>query len=248
MTDYRSELRRELLVAAQRRHRQTSATAARRTTRRLRVPVTAGLVLAIGLALVAGLARDAPPASADVFKVTVQGQDLVIKVVGRVQSPAAATAELGAAGVQAEVVPVPAAPSLVGQIVSAFTDFGDMDSENDGGRTTAIRIPAEMPGTLTIRYGRAAKPGEVYEATESVPDCGTYAGRTVTDGLRRSIGSTYGPNVRWQQVSGGTPSGIGGDVVSPAAQIIDVLPTAPDAVLVIVTDGVSDPPPGMSCK
>lgn len=248
MTDHRSELRRELLVAAQRRHRETAATAARRTTRRLRVPVSAGLVLTLGLALIAALARDAPPASADVFKVTVQGQDLIIEVVGRVQSPSAAIAELEAAGIQAEVVPVPAAPSLVGQIVSAFTDFGDMDSETDGGRTTAIRISADVTGTLTLRYGRAAKPGEVYEATESVPDCGNYAGRTVTDGLRRTIGSTYGPNIRWQEVSDGIPSGIGEGVVSPAAEIIDVLPTATDAVLVIVTDGVSDPPPGMSCK
>lgn len=247
MTDHRSELRHELLVAAQRRNRMAVEIARRRTTRRRRVPVAACLLLALGLVLVAAVVRDAPPASADMFKVTVQGQDLVIEVVGRVESPAAARAELGAVGVQAEVVPIPAAPSLVGQIVSAFIDFGDMDSETDGGRTTTIRIPADAPGTLTIRYGRAAKRGELYEATESAPDCGTYSGRLVTDGLRRTIGNTYGPTVRWQEVSGGNPSSIEGDEVSPAAEIIDVLPTAQDVVLVIVTDGVSDPPPGMSC-
>jgi hypothetical protein len=183
-----------------------------------------------------------------VFRVTVQGQDLVIEVVGRVQSPSAAVAELEAAGIHAEVVPVPAMPSLVGQIVSAFTDFGDLDSETDGGRTTAIRISADATGTLTIRYGRAAKPGEVYEATESAPDCGTYAGRTVTDGLRRAIGSTYGPHIRWQEVSEGIPSSISEDGVNPDAEIIDVLPTAPNAVLVIVTDGINDAPFGMSCR
>lgn len=247
MTDHRTELRRELLAAAHRMHREVDNDGARRSSRRMGILIGACSVVALAV-VGAVIARDTEPASANVFDFSIKDQDLVIEIVGTVDDLEAAKADLGAEGVQARLVPVPAAPSLEGQVVSAFADFGQIEVETDGGRTTTITIPVDAPGTLTIRYGRPAEPNEDYEATESAPDCGTYAGRTVTQSLRRQIGEIYGPNLRWQELSDGIPSNVDGNTLSPDAAIVDMLPTGPQSVLVVVTDGVSLPPDGMSCR
>lgn len=247
MTGHRTELRRELLAAAHRLSKEVDKVPVRQhPSRRVGVLVVACSVVA--LVLITVVTRDPERASAEVFDFTVVGRELVIEVVGPVDDPEAATADLDAEGVQARLVPVPAAPSLVGQVVYAFRDLGEMDSETDGSRTTLIRLPARSAGTLTLGYGRAAESDEDYEATESIPDCGTYARRTLTDGLRRQIREAHGPNLRWQEISDGVPSNIAGNAVSPNAQIVDVLPTAPQTVLIVVTDGASAPQDGMSCR
>jgi len=246
VADHRTELRRELLAAA---HRLDNADKVRprQPLRRVGVLAAAFALLVVATALV--VTRGPDPAAADVFSITVQDHDLVIEIVGAVDDAKAATAELDAEGIHAKLVPVPAAPSLVGEVVSAFSDFGEMDNKNVGGRTTEIRIPVDAVGTLTIRYGREAKPDETYEATESVPDCrSAYAGRIVTDGIRRQLADAYGPEIRWQEFADGTPSNIDGDAVRPRAEIIDVLPIDPRTVLILVTDGASNPPSGLTCS
>lgn len=247
MADHRSELRRELLAAA---HRSSSNAEerSRHAPRRAKLFIATGVVGVIA-ALSLVVVRESDPAAANVFSFTVQDDDLVIEIVGSVDDADAAVEELGAEGIHADLVPVPAAPSLVGQIVSAFSDFDEVEATSSGGRTTEMRIPADSPGTLTIRYGRDAEANEEYEATESVPDCGSaYAGRPVTDSLRRQLADTYGPTLRWQEIDAGTPSNITGDEIRPSALIVDVLPVNPRTVLVLVTDGTSSPPSGMSCR
>jgi hypothetical protein len=249
LTDHRNELRRQLLDAAARRaDAPTPTIGAGYATRRRWPPIVAvAAAITVVTAFAIGfLGADARPVAADTFEIQRDGEDLVIDVVGRVDNPADAALELRAVGQEVELIGVPAAPTIVGAIVSASAEIAEPKVEVRDGRVESIRVRRDQPGLLTIRYGRHATSGEAFEATESIPNCHMFAGEAVTRERVRRIERAHGPRVRWQQVGADGVAALRRSEIDDDAAFVDIFPLSGDTVMVIVTDG-TPAPPGMTC-
>jgi hypothetical protein len=254
MTDHRSELRRQLLDAAARRARDAATTAptpadgpGRATGRRWAPTVAVAVATALAIALAAGvLGTEARPAAADTFEIERDGEDLVIDVVGRVDDPDEAARELRAVGQEVVLIGVPAAPTMVGVVVSASAEITEPRVEVRDGRVESIRVRRDQPHLLTIRYGRGATGGEAFEATESIPNCRSFAGEAITPERVQRIERAHGPQVRWQQVGAEGVGPVEESEIDDDATFLDILPLSGNTVMVVVTDG-TPAPPGMAC-
>lgn len=236
--DHRTLLREELVAAAARRARPAQPAPARHKRRWPPALVAAAItvVVVLGTAVIAGTPR---PASADTFRVAIRDGEVVVTVEGLVEDPDDAEAELRAAGLDATLSAQPAAPSLNGVVVATTSTFGPLDSESDGTRILAFRIPADERRPFTIEYGRAARPGETYVATEPVPACDHYAGKPLGDAVVAEIARRWGPDVSWQRQSGGAVTGVQAQDVGERDVVVTVVPLSPRSVLVRVTDDLS---------
>lgn len=245
MNRHRDDLRRELVGAAsQRREVQGLIPAPVRSQARI-IAVAAAALLVVAVASV--VASGSRPAAADTFRVEIDGEELVIEVVGRIDDPDAAAAELERNGLSVDLVGVPTPPSLVDVIVSVSFESVEANIDRQDGRVRSVRIPRNVSESLTVRYGRAASQFEAFEATESVPDCGTYSGKLVTEALISEVRRAYGPQIRWQTVG---PNGIEQQPdgrLPTGSRLVDLLPIGVGEVLAIVTDGDVPIPPGLAC-
>lgn len=253
MSDHRSRLRDELVAAATRRteapHLSGRPGQARNDTlsRRL-LGAAAAIVLVVALMVVALITVDERRAAANVFEVSRSGGDLVIEVVDVIDDPTEATRELANAGFSVRMRDRAAPPWLAGGVVAVHMSAGTAAVTTEGSRVTSFRIPggADEPD-VTIEYGRAARPGERYEVSDSVPDCATFSGEPLVQVFDR-LRTHYGPDVEIQEIGAAGAAIIDRDDVATDAEVIDVFPLAADAVLVIVTDGDASPPSGMACE
>lgn len=245
-TSHQIELRRQLLEAARGRQHETLTRAVGfRRARHVAPLVVAGIV---GVALLAArVISEAGPAEADTFTFSILGDELVITVIGVVDDPAAAAAELEQRGFDVRIKAVPAAPRYEGKVISASSDDASVRVDTSEGVVDAIRMPVGQQASLTINYGREASEGERYQATGSVMDCSAYAAQTVSPLLQRKLAERYGPTIRWQQVSGAGITDIRTEELGEEAMIVDIVPLSDSTVMVIVTDGKIAPPTGMGC-
>lgn len=242
--DHRSELRRELVAAAARRASEPQGPLLPSPVRRFGPLLLAAAVLLVVSA--ASVMFDSSPVAADAFGVTEMDGTVVVSVEGLIEDPEAAEEELRQAGLNASMVARPVPPSLVGAVVATTSEFGALDADSDGNRVTAFRIPRSETRPITIEYGRPALGGEAYAASEPVPDCADYVGRTLTARIRSEIADRYGPEIVWQEFGDVIRTEVRFDDLATGAAIVTVLPMSPDSVLVGVTDG-SDAPPGVEC-
>ncbi|MDE0804607.1 MAG: hypothetical protein OSA99_14965 [Acidimicrobiales bacterium] len=241
MAEHRTELRRQLVEAAARDNQRPGG--------RGRPPVLAvAVATTIAVAALAIMAvQQSRPAGAEVFEVRTDNQSLVINVVGKVEDPRDAATELRGHGLEVDVVGVPAAPWLVGEIVAVASDDGEPAVEASGGLVRSVTVDASDPPKLTINYGREARGDEGYEATSSDPECADRAGSTLTDDAIASLRRTYGPRLRWQVAdSQGIREAQEAELL-PLSTVVDIVPTSPVESIVIVTNGVNAAPPGMTC-
>lgn len=233
MTSHRDQLREALVGAAGRQ-----ITARARRQRITRAGGGAVVVLIIAIAVFIGLnAVDTEPALADTFEIQRTGDDVLIDVIGSVDDPDDARAELAAAGISATLEPRLAAPSLQGVVVAAET-FGLDSVTVDGTRVEQIRLDARQV-ELTIYYGAPAGPGEPHLATESVPNCtADYARHPALDILEQ-IRADYGPDLRVPRIITTGAQEVTAD--QPSADIVvAVLPLSQDQAMVLVSQDDPD--------
>ncbi len=220
---------------------QQQITLAPRPQRRSRwVPavVTAALLLTVGTVL-AVLVPTLPPAAAGV-EIQQVGEDLLVRIIDLEAQPDQIQQAIAEAGLDAEVIPVPVSPSLVGLFVSSFISQPGPDFEPievDGQTFRGFRVPADYRGRIELHIGRTARPDEDYQAggfayaTGEPLACTGLFGVHVRDALPTL--TALGLNVRWQTLNE-TRSGM---VEVPAETILDLYMTDafsvnPDTVLI----------------
>lgn len=229
MTSHRDQLRTALVEAA---GRQITAHERRRRLARTGAAVVAFLAVTAG-AFIGLNTIESEPASATTFEIQRTGDEIFIEIIGRVDDPEVARAELAAAGIDATLEPQAAAPSLEGVIVAAEANALDTLIA-DGTRVEQIQLGA-ADVQLTIFYGRLAEPGEAYIATESTPNCATdYARRPVT-ALVAVIEADHGPVVRFQRIIATGAEELSADDLTEQDIVVDVLPLTDGEAIVLVT-------------
>lgn len=244
MRDHRTELRRQLVDAARNQH-----PAPTESQRRPALLFIAAAAVVLAVAMVGVVVGDGRPAAAETFAVRVDAESLVIDVVGKVDDAEAAAEELEDAGIEVELLDVAAAPWLVGEIVAVSSESDEPAVEEAAdGRVDSFRINADAPPRLTLMYGRAATEGETYEATSSAPGCGKWVGAALSEKTRSLLRAEYGDKLRWQQVSNRGIEQLDEGSLATDTGVVDIVPTSGDGAIVVVTDGSSAVPSGMTCR
>lgn len=108
-------------------------------------------------------AGDDGPRPGQALAVTRAAGDIVIRIADASASPDRIERELRAVGITASVATEPVSPSLVGTwtAVTASPPLRDAAREHaEIARGVKLRIPEGYSGRLTLRVGRAARPGD----------------------------------------------------------------------------------------
>ena len=178
-TPFAQALREQLMQAAVREQR-----------RRRRTKIGAAVSAALA-AIVSSVVLLAPnPAGADV-EVTVENGIVEVRLTDLHSSPQDVIDALREKGLTATVDALPTGPSGVGRFVRVHV-IGDVQvtvtpSGRNGNAFTSFTIPEDWEGRLVISLGRAAEPGEAYEAftdafAEGEPlHCRGVFGRRIAD-------------------------------------------------------------------
>ncbi len=105
---------------------------------------------------------------------STQGKYLVVKVRDPLADPARYKKEFAARGLDIDLRLVPASPSVVGTVVymDGVTGLKIISAKGEcysggGACPVGVRIPADFKGHAGITFGRAARPGEPYNSTNS---------------------------------------------------------------------------------
>ena len=163
--------------------RRLAATEGRRRVRRMALvgaPVAAGIAAA-AIVLSPSSPTGPRPAEAHALEISTEGDLVVARVSDPEADPARYAAEFAEHGLDVDLRLVPASPSAVGTVVHLDADAdvtgsddrplevieapGECTSPGGGDCPVGIRIPKDYENRVEIAFGRAAEPGEAYEAT-----------------------------------------------------------------------------------
>lgn len=137
------------------------------------------------------------PAQADVLDITTEGDLVVARVSDPSADPARYAAEFAAHGLDVDLRLVPASPTAVGTVVYLEAGTGvevieapdQCTTPGSGTCPVGIRIPAGHSEHIEVVFGRAAEPGETYQASNEATAAGEalagldVRGQRVTDVL-----------------------------------------------------------------
>lgn len=236
VADRRERLRAELDAAA---HRLAGQQPRSRPDRRWPNRVLVAAVVVAALTTVAVFARP-DPAAANTFTVSRQGRDVVITVVGTVDDPAEARAELAEAGIKAVMVDHPVPPSLVGTVLSISSPDADVDTADGGGlRVRQARFVSSSELSVVVGYGRPAAPDETYAFTEPPPGCADLVGAPVDRHVVDAVHDEFPGGIEWRVLDGPSPPP---ETVPVGARVVTMMPLAAGrgAVFVVVNGPVPD--------
>lgn len=144
----------------------TSRPTARRRKTAARVAIAAG-ALALGVILALGTPTSAPPAAA----IDVIAEDGYVTILLREieADPAETQRQIRAAGLNVELLPVPASPTAVGRLGGILRAEGGAQDvtlvDSDGTTARGIRIAKGSTQRIEIQIGRRARPTESYQIT-----------------------------------------------------------------------------------
>ena len=169
LSDFEHQLGLELEAAARRRIQSRGS---RRRNRALLTATAAIAVLAVAALVLSSLRTQ--PAAAHPFRIVHLDDEIHLQIVDLVEDPHAAERQLrDGLGIDVELVARPAPPELVDQVVGAASTgtTAPLVIFDDAGRSERVVLPRRVDGTLTIHYGRAARPDEHYHANITSPAC-----------------------------------------------------------------------------
>jgi hypothetical protein len=183
---------------------------------------------------------------------TDTGNSVIVRVVDPAADPARYNAEFKAMGLKVKVEAVPVSPAWVGKFAGysvpdqrttlRLLDPGEKCNGTlnaaDPGCQEGVEVPKDMKGWAEIQFGRAAKPGEMYQHSSSSagaagePMAGmTFKNRTVAEVLPqlqarglKVVGYNSGPGPNLQ----------GHDSVPGSWYVHDATPFAPGEVVFFV--------------
>ena len=147
------------------------------------------------------------PAAAGV-QVEQLGDEILVRIVDLETDAQSVEAAIAETGLDVRVTPVPVSPSLVGRFVSSTGTNSAPDLtalDVDGGTFMGFVISADFAGTLELRIGRKALPGEAYLANGSAfgpgepLECSHLYGTKVAEAI--PILAQLGLDSRWQAVT-----------------------------------------------
>lgn len=187
--------------ASGRRHRRVAGHRQLRRTLLIGLPAAGALAVAglIAAALtgpgqqVGPVTVGPPRAQAAVMSVTRHGGYLDVIVTNPLADARKYREEFAKLGLNIKLTLVPASPSLVGTLVYAETPASIKPITAvgkcwEGGGASAcpvgVRVPLDFKGSAVLTFGRAARPGELYETTGPVTAKGeamhgmTFIGKT----------------------------------------------------------------------
>ncbi|MGW1341819.1 hypothetical protein ACWCOV_12245 [Kribbella sp. NPDC002412] len=155
----------------------------RRPARRPRLVLAAAASLLIAGVVAATLVNQPGQYQPRALSFTEQGDKLIVRVVDPTADPKRYNAEFKKMGLDITVRAVPVSPPSVGDIISfSARNEHDMDqlrrlepgekcpgtlNASDPGCQAGLELPKNYDGTTVIDFGRAAKPGELYQHTSS---------------------------------------------------------------------------------
>lgn len=228
-----------LVEAARRRNTLRSPPGRRAPSGRRAFRVAA---VAVALLLAVPLTGVLDEDRANALAIRRVGGRVEISITAATAAPGRLQDELRAAGIDAVVTAVPAAPSLVGHFVGysqdANHDIDLIDGDGDGAPDLVV-LPSGFDGSLEFYYGRSARPGEPYQAGGPPTRCADLVNRTVADVLGALV--DHWPSIRWQRgaAEGMTVTEIPFDQVDPEDDhVVGLAVLSAEDVLVLVT---SDP-------
>jgi hypothetical protein len=159
----------------------------RRHTRRLVLiggPVAVGVAATVAaVALPRSVPTGPAPAEAHALEITTDGDLIVAHVSDPAADPERYAAEFARYGLDVDLRLVPVSPTVVGTVTyfdsnvdNAGTDQrtvdvvdapGQCDTPGAGACPVGIRIPEDYGNHVEVFFGRAAEPGETYDATNA---------------------------------------------------------------------------------
>ncbi len=189
LQQFKIDLGQELVEAAERRNQQEATPATGLRAHPIAAISFAAIILITALI---GLPRLNSLQSAEADDVSIaylEGQ-LEIRVSDIIANPDELAAKLqDDFGIQAELIPVPVDPRLVGTVSSLGTPGmvePGIEADSDGLIHTII-LPAGFAGVLTVDYGVPAGPGEIYNSTLTDERCRQLYGQTIGESLNQVL-------------------------------------------------------------
>ncbi len=266
MSDERflTELREQLVAAASRRaegspdeppaisHHPTPRPVGR-AVRRM-VELAAAVVVVLAVVVAALLLRDPTPAAASV-DITIDGNDLVVRLTDLETRPEQIVSAAKKAGLDVRVETVPVGPSQVGRFIGATATSLPPELRRTDGSTlafTGFRIPRDWSGTLSLSLGRPARDGEEWVgvadalAPGGAAACRELLGATVDDAAAAL--DELGLTVRWFVFDPTEKEVTDRRSDYGSWRVISVMSTSDDAALVQATSDGSWPFPDASMR
>ena len=231
LSDFERQLGRELEAAARRR---IQARGSRRRNRVLLTATAAIAVLAVAALVLASLR--AQPVAAHLFRIVYLDEEIHLEIVDLVEDPHAAERHLqDELGIDVELVALPAPPELVDQVVGA-AGTGTTAAVvifDDAGRSERVVLPRRVDGTLTIHYGREARPGERYHVNITSPACRELWATTLRQAAARL--AELADRIRYDTIDPDyrQASDVAPTQVDPDYRLIDIMFLADDEALVV---------------
>ncbi len=185
LQQFKDDLGQELVDAAKRMNQQPAPSPTGLRTHPVAIFAFAAIILVIVLIGLPRLTR-MPSAEADDVSILYLEDQLRIRVSDIVANPDEVAAKLqDEFGIQAEFIPIPVGPDLVGT-VSSFGSPGMVEpkAEVSSDRlVNTIILPKGFAGVLIVDYGVPAKPGELYQASLTDKRCSQLYGQTIEESL-----------------------------------------------------------------
>ena len=271
---YLADLREQLVAAAARRHAVThegadgqdddeeedDRPAAPPTSApfgrafRRTVEMAAAAILVLGIVVAALLLRDPTPAAASV-EITVEGNDLVVRLTDLETRPEQIVSAAAKAGLDVRVETVPVGPSQVGRFIGADASSLPADlSITEGSHLafTGFRIPRDWTGTLSLKLGRPARDGEAWVgAADALAPGGAAACRPVLGATVAEAADELGDlglDVRWFVFDPAEREVTDRLLDYGAWRVVSVKSVSDDEVLVQATSDGSWPFPDLSLQ
>lgn len=236
LTDFEEKLGEELRMAAYRRLENRASKAS------IRRPALSGALAAVAVFVLIGLAVLVPTvarpqqAFSSPFEPIILEDEIRLKVVDVIKDPRATEQQLyEELGIVIRFLPEPVPPALVNDVIGGILyDRSTYDFETDDeGRVKTVILSKEVPGHVTIYYGRAANPGERYIATKTSVICKDFWAQTPQESAQRI--SKIAETVRYDTMDAAYNyhSGIPFDEIDPNYRLIDISYMSDREVIVI---------------
>ena len=134
-----------------------------------------------------------------------------------------------------ELVARPASPELVDQVVGAASTgtTAALVIFDDAGRSERVVLPRTVHGTLTIHYGREARPGEHYRVNITSPACRELWATTPQQAAARL--AELADRIRYDTIDADhrQTSDVAPTQIDPHYRLIDIMFLARNEILVV---------------
>ena len=231
LSDFEHQLGLELEAAARRRIQSRGS---RRRNRALLTATAAIAVLAVAALVLSSLR--AQPAVAHPFQIVHLDDEIHLEIVDLVKDPHAAERQLrDGLGIDVELAARPAPPELVDQVVGAASTgtTAALVIFDDAGRGERVVLPRRVDGTLTIHYGREARPGEHYHVNITSPACRELWATTPQQATARL--AALADRIRYDTIDADHhhTSDVAPTQIDPHYRLIDIMYLAQNEALVV---------------